>query len=501
MRSPAATSVGGADAANVVGGAGGADGVWDAGAALPVWGRAPLRGVRAAHSYVRFLRDPIAAMREMADRYGRLCVVGQSRAWARREHLYFLALGPDFNRAVLGHPERFRTTGQGLSGPRGSSLRRIRNGLTRSRGEKHQKMRQLLVPLFQRRGIERTHDTVLAVADEVLAGWRVGDPVDLAEEMRRITLRVASEVLFALDDRAASHALGEMVRDFAQRSFSLRVLAFAVDVPGTPYHALKRHAERIEARIDALVAERRAGALEGADAVSRMLRARRDGAAWLDEADLVGQTTLLFTASHETTALALTWTLLLLAQHPKWGEAVADEVRGALGDGAPTAPALADLPLLDAAIKESMRLLPPVPYTIRTAMAAERLSDVEVRRGDKVICSHYFTHHMPELYARPDEFEPERWTTIRPDPYAYLPFSTPPRMCIGAGFANSVMKTVLARVLQRARPTLADGQRVDRSVRITLAPRGGLPVTLRAPGDGFRAADLRGNLREMVRFS
>ena len=156
------------------------------------------------------------------------------------------------------------------------------------------------------------------------------------------------------------------------------------------------------------------------------------------------------------------------------------------------------LPLLDAVVKESMRLLPPVPYTIRTATREAELSNVRVRRGDKLICSHYFTHHMPELYANPQRFQPERWEHLRLDPYAYMPFSTPPRMCIGAGFANSVIKTVVVSLLQRFRPQLLAGQTIDRAARITLAPRAGIQVVLRSPEDGFAARPLRGNIRESV---
>ena len=467
----------------------------------------PIRGIAAARSTLAFLRDPIAAMGRLSSRHGRLVAVGQGRLLGRREHLYALALGPEFNRLVLGDPERFRTTGQGLSGPRGSALRRIRNGLTRSRGEKHQRMRQLVAPLFQRGGIEQAWPRMVEIVEREVRPWRPGESVDLAASMRRISCGVAGDALFGLEDAGAAAAIGDELRAFAARSFSLGVLGFAYDLPGTPYAALARRAEAIEALVLEVIARRRASGATGDDAISRMIRAVDAGEGWLSEEDLVGQVTLLFAASHETTAIALTWTLLLLSQFPSVAAALREEL-GAELRGAPMPhDGAARLPLLDAVVKESLRLLPPVPYTIRTATTEVELpgaspsgAALPLRRGDTVLCSHYFTHHMPSLWSEPEQFRPERWSGVtRPDPAEYLPFSIAPRICIGASFATTSIKVALSLLLQRFRFEIPAGTRVDREVRVTMGVRGPLEVRLH-PTDGAAPAPggLRGTVREMV---
>jgi cytochrome P450 len=143
----------------------------------------------------------------------------------------------------------------------------------------------------------------------------------------------------------------------------------------------------------------------------------------------------------------MTWTLLLLAQHPQIAEDLADELAPALRGGAPSLDGLEKLPLLDAVLRESMRIFPPVPYAIRLARGVDALGAMPLDDRDRVIVSHYVTHHMPELYPDPERFDPARWFGMRRSPYEYLPFSAGPRTCIGINFANAAMKLALAMIL------------------------------------------------------
>src|SRR5581483_1815555 len=119
-----------------------------------------------------------------------------------------------------------------------------------------------------------------------------------------------------------------------------------------------RFAEALEKEILGLVDHRR-GAQNGAgDLLSILLEAHdRDGG--VSDSELVGQTNLLLLASYETTTTALTWTLFLLAQHPEIAHNVADELAAVLKGDAPSVDQLGRLVLLDAVLKESLRILPP----------------------------------------------------------------------------------------------------------------------------------------------
>ena len=97
--------------------------------------------------------------------------------------------------------------------------------------------------------------------------------------------------------------------------------------------------------------------------------------------------------------------------------------------------------------------------------------------------SPYVTHRHPAVWDDPERFDPERFTpervAARPR-FAYVPFSGGPRLCIGNEFALMEAALVLALIVQRYRLVLAPGQQAEPEVRLTLRPRGGLPMTLEA---------------------
>ena len=293
--------------------------------------------------------------------------------------------------------------------------------------------------------------------------------------------------------------LGELIGDWLSASFSAAVWACMVDAPGFPYRALLRRAEAIEREVQVMLDEKRAAGATGGDLVSMLVAANRDGNDWMTDDDLVGQVTIAFAASYETTANAMTWTLFLLAQHPTAAHELLDELDAVFGGAPPTVETLARAPLLEAVVKESLRILPPVPYTIRVVRARQTpIGPFVAMRGDRVILSHYVTHHLPELYANPERFEPQRWLSLKRGPYEYLPFSAGPRLCLGYSFAMQALKLSTAMILQRFRFSVMPGARIDRSVKVTMSPKHGLPISVHPPDRRFERVPVRGNVNEMV---
>jgi len=454
--------------------------------------RRPIGGFAAARLYLGLLRDPLAAFLEVAGEGHPVRVVGVPfRPRARR---VVFALGRELNRVVLSDPETFRTTGQGLSGPRGSALRRVRNGLTRTRGEKHRRLRALLIPKLQRRAVDAMRPRIDAIVAEQLAGWTAGGTIDLAQEAKALSLRIASEILFGIDERERAARLGALLGRFMRRSYRLDVLATRAlgGIPGTPYAALERHARALEREAEALIAKRRGTG--GDDLLSTLIAASEAGVGGLAAEDLVGQVTLLFGASYETTAQALVFTLALLAQSPSVARALREAVAEADATGI-----VADPPeLLAGVVRESLRLLPPVPYTIRIATRDTDLAGTPIRRSDRVLVSHFHAHRIPESFPDPDRFRPERWRDARPGPYDYFPFSAAPRLCIGAGFATAVLERAVAEIVRRFDFRLPDGLSIEPDVRVTLGTRTGVPLALSPPTGAFRAARLRGGLGRLL---
>ena len=453
----------------------------------------------ALREYIHFFRDPVGCMRDLHRRCGSLIVL-MPLPFAKRPAMQVLGVGPEFNRQILGDPASFRATGQFMWGPKNSAQQRLRFGLTRMNGPQHKQQRALVMPPFHKKAIAGYHDLIVGLAEEVLGKWRPGQRYDMHREMRTLTLRISSSVLFG-NELEEALGIAHLLEEWTRRNFSSPVWLCPVDFPGTAYRRLLQHAERVQAAIMASIDKRRRDPQGRTDILSLLIQARDDQNRGMTDKELIGQAAILFGASFETSASVLTWTLFLLAQHPAVMHELMNELDRVLAGAPPTREQLPQLTFLENVINESMRILPPVPFTIRAAQRDLAMGPVEVPKNTRVLCSHYLTHHMPELYPEPERFRPERWQSIEPNQYEYMPFSAGPRVCIGASFAFQVLKVSLAMMLQRFRFSIVPGTRIDRVIRITMAPREGLPMTVYPNDRKFAASEVRGQIHEMVHLN
>lgn len=459
----------------------------------------PLTGFAAAREYYRFFHDPIDAMRQRYDRYGPVAPLGPIFAGQPSKPRVLIA-GPEFNRQILSDPATFRTTGQLIRGPKGSAQQRIRFGLTRMNGAQHKQQRQLVMPAFHKTAVEGYHNLMVGIATNVLNRWRPGSIYDVHREMRAFVLQLSSAILFGADPDEGL-AIGKLMEEWQLRNFSSSVWMLPVDLPGTAYRGLLQHAERIEKEILSMIEKRRAQPGTHKDVLSLLIAARDDQNRGMTDEELVGQATILFGASFETAATTLTWTLFLLAQHPAVMRKLMDELGHVLAGKAPAPDQVGQLEFLSRVIKESMRVLSPVPYAIRATARRVKIGPLALPHGSTIVLGHYLTHHMPEIYPEPNRFRPDRWQSIEPSQWEYLPFSAGPRVCVGAIFATQLLKISLALMLQRFRFSVVPGSRIDRVVRITMQPRQGMPMKIFENDRQYTASEVTGQIHEMVALS
>jgi cytochrome P450 len=140
------------------------------------------------------------------------------------------------------------------------------------------------------------------------------------------------------------------------------------------------------------------------------------------------------------------------------------------------------LPVTRAVIDEALRLYPPAASLSREAIGPDRLAGHRIRAGARVVISPWLLHRHRRLWMDPDLFDPTRFlpgNRDRIDRYAYLPFGAGPRVCIGASFALQEATIILAEVLRHVRLDAVPGHMPEPVQRVTLRPRGGMPVILR----------------------
>ncbi|XP_058448074.1 cytochrome P450 4d2-like isoform X2 [Malaya genurostris] len=185
---------------------------------------------------------------------------------------------------------------------------------------------------------------------------------------------------------------------------------------------------------------------------------------------------------HDTTTIAISFTLLLLARHQDVQDKVYKEITEIMGtdlDASATYRNLQDMKYLEMVIKESLRLYPPVPIIGRKFTDKTEINGKTVPENSNFNLGIILMHRDPTLFESPEKFDPERFnperTMEQTSPYAYIPFSAGPRNCIGQKFAMLELKSTLSKVIRHYRLTVA-GPEPKLVVQLTLKPKDGLEI-------------------------
>ena len=353
-------------------------------------------------------------------------------------------------------------------------------GLLLAEGEAWRWQRRTVAPAFTPRSVRMLLPLMADAAAAALPGLRqdaAAGPVDLLAAMQAVALDVAARAMFSLDAARFAPALRGMLGHYALRMARPTPL----DLMLPPHLPTPRDLARWRFRrgfvrvMDAIVAAR--AAQPTADAprdLFDLLRAARDPetGAGFTQAQLRDQIATLIVAGHETTALALFWSLYLLACTPEMQARVAAEAAGADLSPEAVAATLPRLHVTAAVVNEALRLFPPAFTVVRQARAADEAGGIAIARGSVVMIAPWVLHRHRRLWRDADAFVPERFLPDAPPPprFAFLPFGAGPRVCIGAQFALAEATLVLATVLRAFRVTRAGTRPVLPAPVITTYP-------------------------------
>ncbi len=351
----------------------------------------------------------------------------------------------------------------------------IADGLLVTEGEFWSRQRRIMRPAFHQQRLFQLGAGMTEATLDMLDRWDGlagrDEPLDMAEEMHNLTLRITTESLFGAD-------LVEKMQDAVtqiQRGLALMV------TPDKPEFVAT--VKQLEAVTYEIIEERRRHPTDSADLLAMLLDARdEETGEGMSDRQLRNEMMTLILAGHETTGNALTWTWHLLSRNPEAMYRMRGELRTVLGDRVPTHEDLAALPYTRRVLEESLRLYPPAWIVGRRALGADRLGDTEIPAGSVLAMSPYVVHRHPAYWAEPDRFDPDRFTKNQVagrKPFAYFPFGGGPRLCIGHNMALIEAQLVLATAARRFDVLPVPGHHVEPERLFTLRPRGGLPLLLR----------------------
>lgn len=163
---------------------------------------------------------------------------------------------------------------------------------------------------------------------------------------------------------------------------------------------------------------------------------------------------LFLLVGHDSTSSLLTSLIYLLSQHPEVEEKVREEVETVIGEGVPNMQNIKKLTYTMAVIKETLRLFPPAVALGKTCLKDTTLGPWQIKEGARMIVVIKELHRNKDYWGEnADEFDPSRFLPDSPNAqthdYAWLPFSSGPRGCIGMQFSLIEARIILARMVQR----------------------------------------------------
>lgn len=349
------------------------------------------------------------------------------------------------------------------------------NGLLTSDGEFWKRQRKLVAPSLHAKRIEAYAEIMTEVTERTINNWRDGTELDIDQEMMHATLEIVGKALFKVDVSRDAERVGGALTVIQERMGGFTILPAWVPTPDKM--RVNRAVRALDDLVYGIIGERRESGEDYGDLLSMLLLARDDDGNGMTDEQVRDETVTLLLAGHETTANALNWTFMLLAQNPDAEAKLHEELDAVLGGRTPTLADLKQLPYTEMVVKESMRLYPPAYSFGRMATEDVTIQGYDVPANTDINIFGIIAHRSPKWWDAPMAFQPERFSPeneAKIPRYAYLPFGGGPRICIGNSFAMMEARLMLATIAQKYQLRLKPGQKVGLDPLITLRPLGGM---------------------------
>jgi cytochrome P450 family 135 len=414
--------------------------------------KAPLGpGLSPSRQAARWARRPLDFLLEARERHGDVFTLhAEGEPWV-------VVGDPGLIEQVLTAPAGVLHAGEGN---RGMAPLLGPTTLPLLDGERHIHRRRLLMPPFRGAKLKRYEETIGEVAAAQIDRWPTQTEVPIWPRLQKLMLEAILHIVLADSAEESLAALRDALRDLglpAAPGQRVRLSNFE-SVLAPAHRAIATEIDRRRSEPEGQ---------QGEDILALLLGARHEDGSPLSEDEVCSELMMLLITGHETTATALAWALDLLSREPAALERVA--VEAGSGGG----------PFTEAAIREALRLRPPVPLIARRTKRPFSLGEHLIPAEVTITPCPLLVHHRADVYPDPFAFRPERFLDQAPGTYTWLPFGGGVRRCIGAHFAQLEMRVVLSTMLRRVAVRASRPQPEEmRSRAATLTPARGVRVIL-----------------------
>ncbi|XP_044468934.1 cytokinin hydroxylase-like [Mangifera indica] len=369
------------------------------------------------------------------------------------------------------------------------------DGLVMVEGDEWVRLRHVITPAFSSSNLKAMASLMVESTCKMLDKWSIltnsGNPeIDVEREI----IKTAGEII-ARTSFGVSYENGrEVLKKLTDMQVALFKYNRYVGVPFSSFMNPRQNFEaiklgkEIDSLLQSIIAARKKAVGNGRpskDLLGLLLEANevddRKGKR-LTERELIDQCKTFFFGGQETTALALSWTLMLLAINPEWQNQLREEIREVIGDEEIDFQILAGLKKMGWVMNEVLRLYSPAPNAQRQTREDIKVDEVVVPKGTNLWIDVVGMHHDPALWGDDvNEFRPERF---RDDPLyggckhkmGFLPFGFGGRMCVARNLAMMEYKVVLTKILSRFSVRMSPNYRHAPSIVLSLRPTHGLPL-------------------------
>ena len=201
--------------------------------------------------------------------------------------------------------------------------------------------------------------------------------------------------------------------------------------------------------INRIIDERIERGVEKDDLLDMLLKARYEDGTPVSRRQLFDEVLILFTAGHETTANALSFTLGLLAKNKEAQQKAFQEACKIDWNSGDIMDNIAQLKYIKQCIEEGMRLYPPAYIIDRIANVDDEFNGIRIKKNTLFLMSIYELQKHASFWKNPETFQPERFDAVLKKDFQeyYYPFGAGPRMCVGNNFAMYDMVMVIGELV------------------------------------------------------
>lgn len=362
-------------------------------------------------------------------------------------------------------------------------------GLLTSEGDFWLKQRRLAQPAFYKKRLQGITKGIGEEAKILVQAWEKrasqGSTFDLREDLMEATMKIVARSLFSANVNEqipmVSRNIG-ILNEFAVKRIQ-SLIKLPLWIPIERHLRFKKRGKELDELIYQIIESRKNTNTDYDDLLAMLMEAEDlDTGERMNKLQLRDEVMTIFIAGHETSAIAMSWVLHLLAQHPEIQEKLHEELDRVLAGKIPTFEDIPSLVYTRQVIDESMRLYPPAWLVGRKALEEDQIGDYHIKAGSNLLISTYEIHHHPDLWEEPSRFDPERFEPAKAKKYhkfAYFPFGGGPRMCIGNNFALMEMVILTASLAQRFNLIDRSKGAIQMDPLITLRPKDPIPIQLK----------------------